>query len=73
MDRSSQGLLLIVSPMVGSRTDGRGSIAEISGSNPNLILTKKIDSYNGLEINQCKFMKENIGLDPGTKALDQMV
>jgi len=72
MDRASQGPLLIGSPMGGSRTDG-SSIVDVARSNPNLIFTEQIDIFDGLEVDQCERMAENIGLDPGTKAFDQTV
>lgn len=71
VDRSSQGLLLIGSPFGGSS----GSIVEIARSHPGLIFTEEIDIADGLEIDQCQRMAENIGLDPGdNKAIfDQAV
>lgn len=61
VDRSSQGLLLIGSPFGGSSD----SIVEIARSHPGLIFTEEIDIADGLEIDQCQRMAENIGLDPG--------
>eukprot|EP00532_Pseudo-nitzschia_australis_P004394 CAMPEP_0168179854 /NCGR_PEP_ID=MMETSP0139_2-20121125/10116_1 /TAXON_ID=44445 /ORGANISM="Pseudo-nitzschia australis, Strain 10249 10 AB" /LENGTH=563 /DNA_ID=CAMNT_0008099813 /DNA_START=217 /DNA_END=1909 /DNA_ORIENTATION=- len=41
------------------------SIVEIARSHPGLIFTEEIDIADGLEIDQCQRMAENIGLDPG--------
>lgn len=70
MDRASQGPLLIGSPMGGSQGS---SIVSIARSNPSLIFTESINIEDGLEIDQCERMAENLGLDPGTSSFDQVV
>jgi succinyl-CoA synthetase beta subunit len=62
MDRNSQGPLLIGSSFGGS--DSRSSISDIALSNPNYIFTEQIDIEDGLQLDQCERMVENItGID----------
>ena len=58
MDRNSQGPLLIGSSFGGS--DSRSSISDIALSNPNYIFTEQIDIEDGLQLDQCERMVENI-------------
>eukprot|EP00536_Pseudo-nitzschia_multiseries_P003538 jgi/Psemu1/318186/estExt_fgenesh1_pm.C_560001 len=71
MDRSSQGPLLIGSPLVGG---GRqSSLVEVARARPDLVFVEEIDIEDGLEPDRCERMAENLGLDPGTRSFDQTV
>eukprot|EP00531_Pseudo-nitzschia_arenysensis_P004415 CAMPEP_0116150506 /NCGR_PEP_ID=MMETSP0329-20121206/19585_1 /TAXON_ID=697910 /ORGANISM="Pseudo-nitzschia arenysensis, Strain B593" /LENGTH=516 /DNA_ID=CAMNT_0003647027 /DNA_START=166 /DNA_END=1716 /DNA_ORIENTATION=- len=80
MDRNSQGPLLIGSASGGSflREAGRSvfdrsTIASLALRPDAIVSTEHIDIVDGLEIDQCERMAENLGLDAGTAAFDQTV
>lgn len=62
MDRNSQGPLLI------------GSALEHGAFfRPDAVFTEPIDVVDGLEMDQCERMAENLGMEIGTRAFDQAV
>ena len=80
MDRNSQGPLLIGSSCGASFLNERGrsvsdrsTIAALALRPDSIVSTEHIDIVDGLEIDQCERMAENLGLDVGTLAFDQTV
>jgi len=80
MDRNSQGPLLIGSASggsflqeAGSSVFDRSTIASLALRPDSVVSTEHIDIVDGLEIDQCERMAENLGLDVGTAAFDQTV
>lgn len=84
MDRNSQSPLLIGSSSGGSflRDAANGSGNSVLNSSTivalamrpdSMVTTEHIDVEDGLELDQCERMAENLGLDPGTPAFQQTV
>jgi len=67
MDRASQGPLMVASPHGGT------SIEDVAASNPDVIFTEPIDITKGLQLDQCKRMAGNLGLEEGSKSFDNTV
>jgi len=74
MDRHIQGPILIGSASGGAFLDKGRSISDSSVlPRSNSVFTEHIDIADGLEVDQCERMAENLGLDQGTKAFDRAV
>jgi len=50
-----------------------GSLSFLQSRNPDSVFTEHIDIMDGLELDQCERMAENLGLDANTKTFDQAV
>ena len=74
MDRHIQGPILIGSASGGAFLNKGRSISDSSAlPRSNSVFTEHIDIADGLEVDQCERMAENLGLDQGTKAFDKAV
>lgn len=67
MDRSSQGPLLVGSPIGGT------SIEDVAKSHPEVIFTQPIDIVDGIQDEQCHRMATNLGLEEGSVAHEKAV